>query len=81
MFYRDPDFEAFLFGGSDFSSELLSLLVACVIEVEGLLKSAVILDISSNKSWKPHKDENHQINSVLTHEERKRAAKLSIGYT
>ena len=45
------------------------------------LFNAVILDISSNKSWKPHKDENHQINSVLTHEERKRAAKLSIGYT
>ena len=50
MFSLDPDFEAFLFGGSAFSGEMLSLSVACVIEVEGLLKNAVILDISSNKS-------------------------------
>ena len=50
MFSLDPDFEAFLFGGSAFSGEMLSLSVACVIEVEGLLKNAVVLDISSNKS-------------------------------
>ena len=44
------NFEAFLFGGSAFSGEMLSLSVACVIELEGLLNNAVILDISSNKS-------------------------------
>ena len=56
VFSLDPDFEAFLFGGSAFSGAMSSLSAACVIEVKGLLKKAVILGISSNKSRKPHKD-------------------------
>ena len=49
VFSLDPDFEAFLFGGSTFSGKMSSLSVACVVEAVGLLKKAVIRDISSNE--------------------------------